>query len=200
MPFKCLRLLPLLLLGTFASEAMAQLPVSISLEARVGLAMPSGDFSEGVSDFAAESGPALAASATLLPIDHVGVFVGYQQSRFGCDRCRANGLDGTAVAGGPEAGIHLEHPIGTTGMAGWIRGGIVQQILTFSGFGDRMSSRPEIGFTGGAGLAIPLRGPIRILPAARYFTVPAEFEFTGFAPRSTQVSAFVLDLGLAFRF
>ncbi|MEX2033936.1 MAG: hypothetical protein WEA28_01950, partial [Xanthobacteraceae bacterium] len=73
-------------------------------------------------------------------------------SRFGCDECAAVGLDDTMVVEGPEAGVHLALPALRNGLSAWIRGGIIQQTIAFSGFDDRMSSRPAVGFSGAAAL------------------------------------------------
>lgn len=191
--------LPLLL---FVSTPVAAqlLPISIAIDARAGMVVPTGDFASSDDGFASESGIGYAIGGSLYPIRSVGLFAGYQRSEFGCDQCAVLGLDDVAIVEGWEGGIHLTVPIAGSPIAPWIRGGAIHQILLFTGEGGEMSSEPETGFMAGAGVTIPITAGVELNPAARYFAVPAELDFTILPDRSLDVSAYSVDLGVSFRF
>lgn len=199
MTARSLWFLALLLTSSLPLSAAAQLPFSITIDARAGLAVPSGEFADAQEGFTSEAGPGFAIGGAAYPTNAFGLFAGYQRTRFGCQQCPVLGLNDSVVLHGLEAGIHLGLPLGDLPVNPWLRGGIIQQTLVFSGFDDHMSSAAAVGYTVGAGLTIPASSGLEINPALRFFALPANFEFTSFPDRSIDVSAFSFDLGLSFR-
>lgn len=182
--------------------AAQMLPFSVAVDARVGLVTPTGDFASSSDGFASESGVGYAIGGSVYPIRSLGFFAGYQRSDFGCEQCALLGLDDSALVEGLEGGVHLSLPLGDSPISPWFRAGVINQTLAFSLGDDAISSEPTIGFTGGAGVTIPLSRGLELNPAARYFQLPAEFEFglTNLPSRSIDVAAYSFDVGLSFRF
>lgn len=200
MSARTLWLLPALVLLPLNTAAQT-LPISISIDGRVGAAIPLGEFATSEDGFATETGLSYAAGATLYPTDMIGLYGAYQRSDFGCDQCGTLGLDSSATAEGFEAGLEVSVPLGET-IRPWLRGGIVHQTLAFSGYGEEMSSEPATGFSGAAGVAIPLPANLVLRPGVRYFAHAADFQFpaTSLPDRTIDVQAFAADVGLSFRF
>jgi hypothetical protein len=187
-----------LLLLTPPRGVAAQAIPEIHGEARVGWAAPAGDLGSGPG-FDPESGPTFALGLRLSFTPLVGIYAGYRQTRFGCDTCERLGLDGTAILDGLEAGLHLEPPRPVP-YSPWLRAGVLQQQLAFTGFGERLASESSTGFGGQLGFGIPLSPRLHFNPAIGFLSVPADFEFTTVSDRSTRVSAFTIELGAAYRF
>lgn len=196
-----MRLMPLLAFALILLPGMlrAQLPVSLAVEARAGYAVPTGDFSGSADTPAFEAGPTFAVGGRLDLLAGVGLFVAYQQSRFGCLTCRSDDLDGSAVLDGMEAGVHLA-PMTFAGVTPWLRAAGLVQALSFSGFGEQLYSRNGTGFGIGAGVEVPLAAGLTLAPGIRFQAVPAEFEFSNLPQRSVDVSFFSFDLGVGYRF
>jgi hypothetical protein len=199
MDLRVFRLIPLLVLALPASLA-AQLPVSLTVEARAGYAVPTGDFANSAEGFVADAGPALGVAVVVHPIPALGVFVGYQQLRFGCAPCAGAGLDDSAVLAGTEGGLHVSIPVEFAGAVPWLRASALYHSLAFSGMGDRMTSDPAFGFGGAAGVSVPVLGRLEVSPGIRFMAVPAHFDFTVLPDRSVDVTAVSFDLGFAYSF
>jgi hypothetical protein len=177
----------------------AQLPFSITLEASGGWAVPSGDFADASNGMAMGGGPRWSVGASIAPIDAFAIFGGYQQTRFACDQCGSLELEETAVLDGLTAGLHVALPA-LAGYTPWVRGSVIQQKLGFSGFGETMTSEVATGFSGSAGVAVPLTGNLRLAPSVSFLSVPSEFNFETLPSRSIDVTAFTVDLGVWFSF
>lgn len=187
-----------LVLALLPGVAGAQTGVGIAAEARAGWAFPAGDFEGGASGFAAEAGPTFAIGGRINFTPTLGIYAAYQQTRFGCEQCEALELDGATVLDGLEAGLQISAP--SLGFSPWLRAGILQQQLSFSGFGERLVSGSATGFSGALGLAIGLSPGFQLRPGVSFLSVPAEFQFETVPDRSVDVTAFTIDLGVAYRF
>jgi len=190
-------LLPLVLL-LFPALLSGQSGFGLTLEGRGGWAIPAGEFGAD-SALSAEGGPTFAVGGRVNFAPAVGVYAAYQQTRFGCALCEALGLDDSTVLDGLEAGLHLT-PAARLAYSPWLRGGIIQQQLGFSGSGKRLTSKSAPGFSGALGIAIDLSPSLEFSPGVSFLSVPAEFEFETVPDRSIDVTAFTIDLGVAYRF
>lgn len=181
----------------FPAGLAAQGGIGLTVEGRAGWAIPSGDFgSDG--GLAAEGGPAFALGGRVNLVPALGIYAGYQQTRFGCSTCEAASLDDAPVLDGFEGGVHLS--AAGAAFSPWLRAGIIQQQLGFSGFGDRLTSDSATGFSGGVGLGIQLSPGLDFNPGVSFLSIPAEFDFETVPDRSIDVTAFTIDLGIAYRF
>jgi len=178
----------------------AQLPGALSVEARLGGAFATGDFAASGRAFEAGSGYAASVNGRLGLFPGLEFYVGYERAQMPCDACAATQLDDTLVDDGIGAGAILELPLDLPGLSPWVRAGLVRRQLRISGFGETMASKPGIGFDLGAGITLPLSGPIKLTPGVRYLNYPAEFDFQLLPDRSIDVSHFGVDVGLAYQF
>lgn len=187
------------LLCALPATLTAQLPVPVVLEARVGWGSPMGDFAdEGVATPA--SGFAFAVGGRVDVIEHVGVFVGYEQVRFGCDGCEVLDLDDEIVLSGLEAGLQLGVPFPLAIADPWLRGALLYQTLAFSGDGERLASDPGVGIGIAAGVDFAVRSGVAVSPSVGFRSVPAHFAFERLADRTADVSALTVQLGVSYRF
>ncbi|MEX2581707.1 MAG: hypothetical protein WD766_00400 [Gemmatimonadota bacterium] len=193
-----IRLLPILL-AFLPADLAAQLPIPLAIEARVGIAAPQGEFSGTETSFGAEAGPTLGIGLRLDLVPQLGIFGGYQQTNFGCDRCAGLLLDDSAVLKGLEAGVQLSLPLAAAGVIPWIRGSVMQQTLGFSGQGETLTSEAAIGYNAGAGLTARFAERFEISPGVRFISAPADFDFTTLPDRHIDVAAFAIDFALAVR-
>lgn len=201
MRFRSLSLVLALLFSAPSLASSQMLPFGIAVEGRYGFATPVAEFSESDESFTAESGTSYAIGAQVRPSSILGIFAAFQRTDFECEQCVNLDLDDSVRLEGLEAGIDLRFPVGELPVAPWLRAGVVYQQFVFSGFDGESASDPEFGFSGGAGLSIPVLGYFEILPGVRYFTVPIEYSFdTPLRGGTFDVSAFTLDLGAAVRF
>lgn len=198
-------LLPLLtaiLLGLAAPAGLAgQIRPVLVAEARAGMLVPVGDFGREDSTLDVGPGPHFGIGGRLDLTDHFGLFAGYQHARIGCAGC-PSGLDDHLLLRGIETGVRLARSLALVDGAGqlWARGAILHQRLGFSGFGERLDSDSAFGVAGALGVGIPLGGGFELNPGAGYHYFPARFRFSSFPERRITVSAFSLDLSVAFRF
>lgn len=178
----------------------AQLPGALSVEARLGGAFATGEFSNPGQALEAGSGYFGSVSGRLGLLPNLSVYVGYERAQMGCDACIATQLDDVLVDDGFGAGAIMDLPLGPPGLSPWVRAGLVRRQLKMSGDGETMASKPGIGFDLGAGITLPLTGPFQITPGLRYVRYPAEFEFTSVPNRSIDVSHVGVDVGLTYQF
>lgn len=196
-----LPLLALLVLAATGARADAQVlsRLPLSLHARLGAGLPTGDFADGSPGIAAEPGASFEVGAVLRPVPLLGVYAAYQQERFGCGECAAVSIDEEAVARGFEAGGELSSPWGVRGVTPWGRAGVVRQSLRFSSGESSLVSEPGVGFGVGGGVRIPV-GPVLLSPGVRYQSYSVEVEFSGYPSRSMDVSQLTVDVGLLLPF
>ncbi|MQA91708.1 MAG: outer membrane beta-barrel protein [Gemmatimonas sp.] len=177
----------------------AQLPIPVYLQAGLGIAVPRGDVAASEGGFSASTGPTFSIGARVHPIPSVGLFVQYEQSRFGCDDCTIVGLDDRAVLESIGGGMRYALPVPAFRLSPWVEGTLVRQTLGFSDGNHTLASDADFGFSAGAGVTIPIASRFAIEPGLRYLNMPANLEFELYPDRDVDVTAFTLDVGLAFR-
>ena len=176
-----------------------QLTIPIYIEARIGLAVPTGEFGSAQEAPEAGPGPTFALGGRVDVTSRVGLYAAYQRTYFGCPACRNSDLDDSMILDGGEAGVRVDVPLQYSGISPWLSGGLLYQVLAFSNEGERMTSEPDVGYVGSVGASFPLWSRLEVQPSARYLSVPSRFTF-GFAPDETiDVSGFTVDVGFAFR-
>jgi opacity protein-like surface antigen len=190
-------LLPCLSPAAAHAQFLPRIPLSI--EARGGVAIPTGDFADETPGIEAESGSRFGVSAALrLPA--LSVFGGYSQARFGCPRCGERGLDDEVVDDGFDFGIRASVPFRVGGLAPWVQAGGVLHQLTFSGLDSSLSSDRALGFSVGGGIVLSLIRSLAVTPGVHYSAYSAELDLGGLPGRTVDVTHFTADVGLAFRF
>jgi len=182
-----------------ASPLTAQLPVPLVIGGHLGVAVPSGDIADSPPGFGAESGPSFGGSLRVEATPMFGVLASYERVYLGCDICNAVGLDDNAVLEAIGGGIRVTLPATAGRFVPWLEGTLVRQTLGFSGDGEDFTSEAALGFTAGAGVTVPLMDRVEISPRLRYFSAPAEFDFSVLPDRELDASAVLLDVGLGIR-
>ncbi len=167
--------------AAFAAPAGAQLLPNFtpfSVEARAGIAFPSGDLGE-----AAESGLSLGGAVTFhLPF--IGIYAGYSRAEFTANEIvqRDQG-DGTYTDQGFEAGVRLGIPTPMVPIDPWIKGGLVYHNIEGSGFeagsDDNFKGDKGWGFEVGAGLGFGVGPKISVVPGVTYTSYTFEADSEG---------------------
>jgi hypothetical protein len=136
-----------------AEPIAAQVETSrISLEGRVGVAIPTGD----LSDADAGAGLALGADFMYTFAPTLTGYLGISRHMFSCDGCDE------ITAGGFQVG--LKFLLARQGGAlPWLRGGLLGQTLDTGSTSDL-----GLGFEAGAGLDIPVTHRFSVAPALNY--------------------------------
>ncbi|HEV2149786.1 MAG TPA: outer membrane beta-barrel protein [Longimicrobiaceae bacterium] len=162
----------------FAAPARSQGMLPFSVEARTGLAFPTGEFGDGLA-----LGYGLGASAIFNVTPTLGVYGGYSYTQFDFDDDVFGDVDDTFDVQGFDAGARLGLPM--AGLSPYLRGGVV-----YYKAGDAGN---ELGFQVGAGLDYRLGPVVSFTPEVSYVTVPVG---EGRGPDASFVRA---DVGLRFR-
>ena len=163
-----------------AGTAAAQSP--ISLEGRVGAAIPTGDFADD-----AKTAVTLGGSASLLVAPRVSVYAGYSDTRFGL-----KGSDATGVDNGWEIGARVAFP--GVGYSPWIRGGILAHDLKVKQGGVSVDGDSDLGFEAGLGVAYPIAPQVSLSPGISYRQYSSSL-----LGADVDVSYFTLDVGVRVR-
>lgn len=168
-----------------AGGAAAQVEVAtpISLEARGGIAIPSGDF----ADFA-DNAFGFGGSVHLQVAPRVSVYGGYSQTEFDMEPLGAEGTDR-----GWEAGARVAFP--GVGFSPWVRGGLLFHDFETEVAGVEVDGDDEVGFEVGVGAAFPLGPRVSVSPGVAYRRYATEFV----GGRDLDVSYVNLDIGLRMR-
>lgn len=174
-----------------AGSASAQLPVPVALEIRGGIPFPTGSFGETRSlggDL--EAGYSLGANATVQFTRTLGIYGGYSYNSFGVD-----GSDADVTDQGIDAGLRAVFPT-TTGLAPFLKGGLVYHQLERSGGGVNFAAESdrELGFEVGGGIEIPLGRTISFTPGVSYIRYDTDAFLS-----DGEVSYVRADMGLRFR-
>ncbi|HEX8393920.1 MAG TPA: outer membrane beta-barrel protein, partial [Longimicrobium sp.] len=149
-----------------AGSAAAQSPIPFSIEGRVDRAVPLGDFDDLVD---AGFSTGVAASVQVRP--GLGVYASYNYAVFG-PKIVSDADD--AVDQGVSLGLTAAIPTGTTRLQPYVAAGLVAHQFKLY---DEVEAEEEIGFEVGAGVAIPLVGPLRLTPSVAYRTYNADPKF-----------------------
>lgn len=190
------------LLACAAPQAGAQLlpNLPVSVELRLGAALPTGDLAEAEPGIGAETGPAFGAAALFHFSGVLSAYGGYSRTLFSCPPCGESGIDDRVVDAGAEFGVQAMLPARIAGASPWLRAGGVYGQLTFSGQGGRLSSEPTLGYEVGGGISVGVTRSLAITPGLRFRAYPAEFDLGKFPRRTVDASRILADVGLAYRF
>ncbi len=179
-----------------AAPAGAQSSIPLTLEVRGGAAFPTGDLKDVLD---AEMGVSYGVNATFQATPLLGIYAGYERAELGMDDAAFG--EGDLTDEGFSFGGRLSLPAGGwSGLGPWVRAGGVYNRLTRetdSVTGDFESDR-GFGFELGGGLSIPLGMVVAVTPGVRYRSYSPNT--SGLIGDEPNVSYFVADLGLSFRF
>lgn len=140
--------------AVLAAPARAQLPhrTPFAVEARAGIAIPTGDFND-----VANTGYTLNGNVTAYVIPAVGIYGGYHYTRFGHDG--GGHYDET----GPELGVRVDIPTPGIPLDPYVRAGFVWNRLELTGAGADDFSDSSTGIQLNAGIALTL-GRVSLTP------------------------------------
>jgi hypothetical protein len=195
-------LAPALLLGAaLAHPARAQSVLPLSLEARGGAAIPTGDFSDGIGTGWSVGGAVFFRAAPM-----VSVYGGFEHARFGIDQdADFEGIDANVTDNGFRLGARFDVPFGSlTGVSPWVEGGATFNRTSLnasddSGASASFGSDRSVGFEVGAGLAFNVAPRISLTPGVRYRAHQADFSDTDEELGELDVNYFTIDLGVHIR-
>lgn len=169
--------------GAAAAQGPFDIATPISLEARGGIAIPSGDFAD-----VADNAFGFGGSVHLQVAPRVSVYGGYSMTEFDLEEVSAEGTDR-----GWEAGARIAFP--GVGFSPWVRGGLLFHDFEVEAAGVEFDGDDEIGFEVGAGAAFPLGPRVSVSPGFAYRRYSSEL----FAANDLDVSYLNLDIGLRIR-
>lgn len=177
------------------SEVQAQGILPFSLEARGGLAFPTGDFPGGE----AENGVGFGVNATFNFLPGVAVYGGWDRATFGAGDGVLGGGDAEYVDQGFAVGGKLSLPLAMMGMSPWVKAGALIRELDLEGddgaslfLGDGPGR--STGFEAGLGVDIPLGLVLSFTPGVTYRTYKPDF-----GNNDASVSYVDVSLGLRAR-
>jgi len=194
---------PALLLGAaLAQPARAQSVLPLSVEARGGVAIPTGDFDDGTGLGFSVGGTVFFRAAPM-----VSVYGGFEHAQFTTDDDDdLEGLDADITDNGFRLGARFDVPFGSlTGVSPWVEGGATFNRTSFnvsddeSGASVGIDSDRSVGFEVGAGLSFNVAPRISITPGVRYRSHKADFGDTEDGPAEVDVNHFTVDLGVHIR-
>ncbi|HUF75621.1 MAG TPA: hypothetical protein VMM35_05050 [Longimicrobiales bacterium] len=192
-------------------EAIAQLVpgLPISVELRTGASLPLGDFGSENPGLGAGTGIGAAAAIHVHVTSRLAAYASYDYGRFGCGACAAAGFEDRLPEAGFEVGIEWL-PFRPGGPDPWLGVGILMgRRLEIPDGGDGFASESATGWSLGAGVRVPVARSMRLLPAVRYRSYSARFDFPdlGFAllgagapEQEAQVASLALEVGLSYEF
>lgn len=174
-----------LALGAVLSTAGAAAAQSspISVEGRIGAAIPTGDFAD-----VAGTAVTLGGSASLRVAPRVAVYAGYSDTRFNLKRSDATGIDS-----GWEIGARVAFP--GVGYSPWVRGGLLVHDLRIRQGGVTGDGDSGLGFEAGLGVAYPIAPQVSFSPGISY----RQYSSSLLARGDRNVSYFTLDAGVRVR-
>lgn len=183
----------------FTGQDLSGQGLQAGVEARAGVAIPTGDFAD-----AASLGIGLEGTVLLAFTPMFSAYAGYAWNRFGCDdEFCGGGEDVDFTDSGFNLGVRGSFITGGP-FEPWVRAGIVFHSIELSASDDNVSASIEsdrgTGFEIGGGFRYGTAGGISITPGIRYTTYEADMEVPGFGSGEVEVTHLVLDLGVGFTF
>ncbi len=169
--------------GSAGAQGPFGLTVPVSVEARGGVAIPSGDFAD-----VADAGFGIGASVHVQVAPRVSVYGGYSWTEFDLDGPSADGTDR-----GWELGGRVAFP--GVGYSPWVRAGLLFHDFDVEVAGVDFDGDDDVGFEVGAGAAFPLGPRVSVSPGFAYRRYSTEF----FDGSDRSVSYLSLDVGLRIR-
>jgi hypothetical protein len=193
----------LLLLPTFRvhpANGQTILPVPVSVEVRLGLGIPVGEFANREPGVEAEPGPMVGAGARVHLTPRVALLGGYSLTEFGCSRCARQGLDDGLRDEGADFALQVTFPVLSDRARPWFRGGGVFHQLTFTDGSESLSSDAAVGIQAGGGVSIALPFGLRLEPGLHFRSYSADLDLGGLPGETVDVRQLLLDLGISRRF
>jgi hypothetical protein len=185
----------LALAAALPAVASAQL-LPLSVEARGGAYIPTGDFADGLN-----TGFGFGGNVAYRVIPMLDIYAGYSWQRFGVEddeefEGATLDLDDSGFAFG--ARLHLP---AAPNLGPWVRAGVIMHQLKFTGsdggISVSLSTDRAVGAEIGGGLAIPLMPSLSLTPGVSFRTYKPRFEG---ATSDEPVQYFGLELGARFAF
>jgi opacity protein-like surface antigen len=173
----------LVVAGGASAQGPLDISTPISLEARGGIAIPSGDFAD-----LADNAFGFGGSVHLQVAPRVSVYGGYSQTEFDMESLGADGTDR-----GWEVGGRVAFP--GVGFSPWVRGGLLFHDFETEVAGVEFDGDDEVGFEVGVGAAFPLGPRVSVSPGVAYRRYSTELPVLG----ERDVSYLNLDIGLRMR-
>lgn len=190
-------LVPGLLLGAaLAQPAAAQTVLPFSFEARGGVALPQGDFSDVVG-----TGFSVGGTVHYRVAPMVGIYGGFEYAKFTTND-DSEDLNSDITDSGFRLGARFAIPLGgMTGVSPWLEGGATlnQTSINLSDDGGAsigIDSDRSVGYEVGAGLSFAVAPKISITPGVRWRSHKADFGDTDDGPAEVDVNHFTIDLGV----
>ncbi|HKP77214.1 MAG TPA: outer membrane beta-barrel protein [Longimicrobiaceae bacterium] len=196
-------LAPAIVLGAaaLAQPAQAQTILPLSFEARGGVVLPQGDFSDGLSTGFTVGG---AVHYRIAPM--VSLYGGYDYARFSTeDDADFEGVDANVTDNGFRVGARFDVPlVGMTGISPWLEGGATFNQTTIHLSDDSsalgLDSDRSVGYEVGAGLSFNVAPKISLTPGVRYRSHTANFGDDGEGgDNKVDANYFAIDLGIHIR-
>jgi opacity protein-like surface antigen len=193
-------LAPAFVLGAaaLAQPAHAQTILPLSVEARGGVALPQGDFADGIGTGFTVGG---AVHYRIAPM--VSLYGGYDYSRFSTDsNADFGGADANVTDDGFRVGARFGVPLGgLTGVGPWVEGGATLNKTSIhvsdSSSGLSFDSDRSVGYEVGAGLSFNVAPKVSLTPGVRYRSHTANFGDDGEGGESkVDANYFSIDLGV----
>ena len=181
------------------SVAAQRSPVSI--EARAGLAFPSGALSSGQRDLAADLGFAVGMTALIEMGPELSLYGGWSRHGFGCPANFGCDVDGDFTSHGYEVGVEYILPHQTV-MAPWLRAGATLHRFRYRAGTFETETDPAAGFEIGGGVHIPLRDRLTLVPSLRFARYVASLNLNTFqsAGEPFTVTRILAEVGARFGF
>lgn len=159
--------------------AAAQAQISpFSVEARVGAAIPTGDFADGVT-----TGFGFDANVAYRVMPMLELYGGYSWTRFGFDDDEEFDEDVNMDDSGFAVGARVMFA-GVPGIDPWVRGGVIlHQLKTSFSEGPvsgSFTTDRAAGFEAAAGVAIPVAPRVALTPAVTFRTYTPKFDGESF--------------------
>ena len=173
----------LALAGSASAQGPVEIATPISLEARGGIAVPSGDFAD-----LADNAFGFGGSVHVQVAPRVSLYGGYSQTEFDLEPLSADGTDR-----GWEAGARIAFP--GVGFSPWVRGGLLVHDFDVDAGAVEFDTDEEVGFEVGAGVAFPLGPRVSVSPGFAYRRYAVDLPVRG----ELDVAYLNLDVGLRIR-
>lgn len=169
-----------------AAPATAQSPLPFAVEARGGVAFPTGDLAAH-----ARNGVGYGAGVVVQLLPNYGVYGAWSRAEFDLDA-----RDGRVVDSGFAVGLSGSYPgLLGGGLAPWLASGLIFHDLDVEGAATPAGDT-TLGFEVAGGLAVPLGPRVRITPGIGYRLYNAPF----LDDASARVSYLSADIGLNVSF
>jgi long-subunit fatty acid transport protein len=177
-----------------ASATGAGAQSRFSVELRGGAALPT----ESFGDVDLETGFGFEFTARYRLMQHLSAYAGWDWYHFSTDAA-ADGDELDVEDTGYAFGFIFEHPL-TTSLDGWLRaGGIYDHAEVEQGSDITLDTGHGLGFSVGAGVALPIGDRLRLTPGARYRSFSRDIEVAGLTSEAA-LRYIALELGASFRF